>query len=96
MSPLHPIATILILALLLAASAQASGAIINVAPGVSEITADGECSLAEAINNANANAQVDNADCVAGDPGVDTIVLASGSIYVLDTALPVVTSEMLI
>ena len=68
----------------------------NVAPGVSEITADGECSLAEAINNANANAQVDNADCVAGDPGVDTIVLASGSIYVLDTALPVVTSEMLI
>lgn len=94
MSPLHPIATILILALLLAASAPASSAIISVAQGVTQIAADGECSLAEAINNANANAQVNNADCVAGDPGVDTIVLASGSIYVLDTALPVVTSQI--
>lgn len=59
MSPLHPITTILILALLLAASAPARGATINVAPGVTGIAAYGECSLAEVINNANANAQIE-------------------------------------
>lgn len=92
MSRSRRLASLIILAILSGASAQTFGATIEVAPGVTEIAADGECSLTEAINNANANTQVDNDDCPAGSLGVNTLILAPGAVYVLDAALPALSS----
>lgn len=94
----RPLATHPFLVIALAgfmASTTAAAATINVAAGVSSVGADGSCSLAEAINNANSDTQQDNADCPAGD-GFDTIVLASFSTYVLDSALPAFNSVIMI
>ncbi len=65
------------------------------------VAADGQCSLIEAIVNANADAAT-HADCPAGS-GADTIELASSALYVLDqdrisfygpNGLPIVTSTI--
>jgi CSLREA domain-containing protein len=42
-----------------------------------ETVTDGQCSLREAINNANANADTTGGDCLAGSLGVDTIDMSS-------------------
>jgi len=42
-----------------------------------ETVTDGQCSLREAINNANANADTTGGDCLAGSLGVDTIDISS-------------------
>ena len=75
---------VVLLALLIwsLAGGIAQAATINVAAGAVAATNDGVCSLREAIQNANADAQVGNPDCPAGS-GADTIELASGSTYTL-------------
>jgi len=51
-------------------------------PNIDNVTpSNGECTLREAINNANANADTTGNDCVAGTPGLDTVQLPSGVIY---------------
>jgi len=59
-----------------------SAATIPVTTTNPEVAADGQCSLIEAIVNANADAAT-HADCPAGI-GADTIVLASSATYELD------------
>ena len=71
-------------ALLLLIPASASGATIPVAAGALNSSADGQCSLVEAIDNANADAAT-SADCAAG-LGPDTIVLAERSTYTITQA----------
>ncbi|MGH9458726.1 MAG: Calx-beta domain-containing protein [Thermoanaerobaculia bacterium] len=85
-------------------SAQARAAAIPVAAGAIAEASDGQCSLVEAIENANDDA-VTNADCIGGS-GPDVIQLATSSTYtfttatVLDdptfgnTALPYITSTI--
>ncbi|MBZ0090444.1 MAG: hypothetical protein K8H90_08715, partial [Thermoanaerobaculia bacterium] len=84
-------------------AASATAATLEVTADVVVVASDGQCSLREAIHNANADSQVDNADCPAGS-GADTIVLASGGQYVISDAdvdndhngLPVVTTEIVV
>jgi hypothetical protein len=82
-----------ILGLLLALPAATPAATLQVAPGATAIAQDGQCSLAEAIQNANADAQVGNTDCVAGS-GVDVLQLAADADYVLAVALPAIASSI--
>lgn len=65
-------------------SAAAQGNVIEVTTTAPEISADGACSLAEAIENANAADQV-HADCAAGT-GNDTIRLAASETYTFTLA----------
>ena len=80
---------------------QAAG--IPVAAGVVAVAADGQCSLIEAIINANDDAQT-HVDCNAGS-GADTLILPPASTYNLttsyatyggDTGLPQITSDITI
>ena len=93
------------IALLLAlGQAPALAATIPVAPGIPpDINADGRCALIEAIDNANADAQI-HSDCVRGK-GADTIKLPTGSTQSLTavdnttlgpTGLPLITSKVTI
>ncbi len=75
----------LALGVMLIATNSASAAIITVNTFVDENTDNGECSLREAIINANGNDNSGSTDCEAGSAGVDTIVLAAGT-YVLSIA----------
>jgi len=96
----RPLAAI---ALLLAlGQIPALAATLPVAPGVApDIVLDGACSLIEAIENANADAQM-HADCPAGN-GADTVVLPASSTQTLTqihneddlgaNGLPVITSS---
>ncbi len=89
-------------ALLLAlGQGQAIAATINVTTSVPDSNADGQCSLIEAIVNANDDAAT-HADCTAGS-GADTIVLPASSTHTLTTVnnavygatgLPVISSEI--
>jgi len=58
-------------------------ATINVVAGLVIVTADGQCSLIEAIENANdTTTGQPHTDCAAGNPGgADTIVLPTGETY---------------
>ena len=67
----------LLVALLLGAL-PATAATITVNTLADELNADGDCSLREALQAANANAAVDA--CTAGTPGLDTVVLPAGTI----------------
>ncbi len=80
----------------------APAATITVAAGSVDATADGQCSLVEAIRNANADSTAGSVDCAAGS-GADTIQLASAGTYEVTTftntffgftGLPVITSEI--
>ncbi len=93
-------------AALLAATSLATTAgagLINVAPGEVVVAANGLCSLREAIHNANADAQVDNTDCLAGS-GSDQIQFSNDNTYTLsdadpandDNGLPMITSTITI
>lgn len=76
---------------------------INVAAGVVIIANDGQCSLREAIVNAN-NAAQTHANCIAGDVDNNNIVLPAGSVFTLpnaavsdafgNTGLPYVTRQL--
>ncbi|MGE0132541.1 MAG: Ig-like domain-containing protein [Blastocatellales bacterium] len=76
---------------------------IMVTTTANTIAADGQCSLREAIINANNDAAT-HADCAAGS-GADTIALAAGATYTLSTrdnteygfnGLPAITSQITI
>jgi hypothetical protein len=59
------------------------------------INVDGQCSLGEALLNANTDTQL-RRDCAAGN-GADTIVLPAGSLHTLTTtSLPQVTTTITI
>ena len=91
-------------ALLLALGQSAQAAMITVTtnkPGIND--GDGQCSLIEAIVNANNDAAT-HPDCAAGS-GADTIVLPPGSTHTLSapytnyhgyTGLPVISSQITI
>jgi uncharacterized repeat protein (TIGR01451 family) len=55
--------------------------VITVTTTLPDVAADGQCSLIEAIDNANADAAT-HADCAAGN-GADTIELTAGASYTL-------------
>ena len=63
----------------------AGAATINVTTNIPKIVADGRCSLAEAIINAN-NDTATHADCAGGN-GSDTIVLPARSTHRVNTIL---------
>jgi len=79
---------------------RAHAAELTVTTNVPGIAADGQCSLIEAIQNANADSQV-RADCPAGS-GSDTIHLPSNATITLTQAfalfdgLPTITSPIVI
>jgi hypothetical protein len=88
---------------LVVAALPAAAATIDVTTTNPGAAADGQCSLAEAIVNANLDGAAHN-DCTPGS-GADIIVLAAGATYLLDevwatqvgpNGLPVVTSEITI
>lgn len=94
-------------ALLLAlGQGHAIAATINVTTNVPDINTDGQCSLIEAIVNANDDAAT-HADCTAGS-GVDTISLPASNTHTLTmvnntdpygyqpTGLPVISTEITI
>ena len=81
----------------------AGAATINVTTNIPKIVADGRCSLAEAIINANNDAAT-HADCASGN-GSDTIVLPAKSTHQVNTilasyygatGLPLITSAITI
>src|SRR3981081_4119436 len=84
---------ILLAGLLGVGAAHAAGATIVVNSSADSATAaDGVCTLREAINNANANADTTSGGCVAGSSD-DTITFAStvaGTITLAST-LPTIT-----
>ncbi len=93
-------AAALLLALSSIQAPLAYGNSINVAAGVVDDT-DAQCSLIEAIENANDTTDgLVHDDCAAGDPaGADTINLPAGSTFTLnDTtgALPAITTNITI
>lgn len=67
----------------------ASGATINVAPGEVAVTVNGNCSLREALANAEAGMDTSGGDCAAGTAGADTVVLAAASTYTVPNTLVV-------
>lgn len=93
------------LVLALGATPAARAAQIDVDTNVPDRNiGDGACSLIEAIDNANADADLSGGDCAAGS-GADTIELAPNSVHTLTavdnasygaTGLPVITSELTI
>ncbi|MBI3241627.1 MAG: right-handed parallel beta-helix repeat-containing protein [Chloroflexi bacterium] len=95
----------LIALLVVFTASTVQAATINVANGIVVVAADGQCSLIEAIVNANTDAAT-HADCPAGS-GADTISLATGSTYTLTAVdntvvslggngLPAITSSITI
>jgi uncharacterized repeat protein (TIGR01451 family)/CSLREA domain-containing protein len=62
-----------------------------------EALTDGQCSLREAIQNADANTDTTGGDCVAGSPGGDTIDLSSLSgTITLGSNLPTISDDLTI
>ncbi len=59
------------------------------------IAGNGECSLREAITNANNNTDSTNSDCAAGN-GADTITFTVDGKIALASMLPLISSEMTI
>ena len=72
----------------------ATAATITVTTNDPRVRSDGQCSLIEAIVNANNDAAT-HADCVAGS-GADTIVLPVNANVRLSVGLPSITSEITI
>ena len=97
------IGLIAVLGLVWLSGSVAHAASISITTLVPDISADGECSLIEAIENADADAAV-HADCATGG-GADIIELAAGATYTLTAVhlatddgngLPIITSELTI
>lgn len=82
--------------------ASAQTGVITVTTTLEDIQSDGLCSLAEAVENANAAAAL-HTDCAAGGPDNTRILLAPGAVYSYtvphtnllgNTALPPITSDI--
>lgn len=71
--------SVLVIVGLLLTIGTVNAAIITVDTIVDEINTNGECSLREAIINANNDNQTETTDCAAGDGVDDTIVLPAGT-----------------
>jgi CSLREA domain-containing protein len=70
---------------------------ITVNTASDEAVTDGQCSLREAINNANANSDTTGGDCAAGSPGADTIDLSSlNGAITLGSDLPTISDDLTI
>ena len=85
-----------LLAFLIASSSAASAysATISVAAGeVVTAVGNGNCSLHEAIRNAESDSDTSGGDCVAGS-GNDVIALAAGSTYTISNAIADVAGTM--
>jgi len=84
----------------------AHAATITVANGAITVNlGDAQCSLIEAVNNANTDSDTSGGDCVAGTAGADTINLPAGGAFTFTTpyiydagnnGLPSITSEITI
>jgi len=84
---------------LLGFGALHAGTGIVVTTMADEVVADGQCSLREAIVNANNDDQSGSADCFAGSPIADEILFdasLAGQVLTLDSALPVITGNLAI
>lgn len=75
-------------------SGSAHAATLTVATGNDTVAVDSSCSLSEAIENINDQAQT-NADCLAGDGSNDTITIPAGTITLTDD-LPQITEPVII
>ena len=86
----------------LIAGAHAGGATINVDDGAVADMDDGECSIVEAIINANAGDQSGSVDCTAGTGAGDIVNLPTGGTFVFTEAvtggraLPTITTRLTI
>jgi uncharacterized repeat protein (TIGR01451 family)/CSLREA domain-containing protein len=70
-------------------------ATLTVSTTSDDAVTDGQCSLREAINNANANADTTGGDCVAGSAGADTIDISSLSgTITLGGDLPTISDDL--
>lgn len=85
----------------LVVATTAQTALIQVDPVNSSATADGQCGLIEAIENANADSII-NPDCSIGT-GADIVRLAPGYVYEFndpygssDNALPIISDDIII
>jgi CSLREA domain-containing protein len=74
--------------------AYAAGIIVN-SPADNTTAGDDLCTLREAINNANADADTTSGDCVGGS-GVDIITFAANYTITLTSELPSVTTNITI
>lgn len=94
---------LLLASALLASNDGAGAATIEVAAVVVEVAQDDQCSLIEALENANGDAN--HTECTAGEEGLDTVVPAAGSVHTLTavhndfdgpTGLPIVTTPVVL
>ncbi len=82
---------------LLLASMQSQAAFIHVDTLDDKINKDKACSLREAITNANNNDQSGSKACVAGEPGIDYIMVdpeLGGGTIALTSTLPIITEAL--
>ncbi len=84
----------LLVTALLFSGNQASAATFNVASGTDQVSVDSSCSLSEAIENINDQAQT-NADCAAGDGLEDAINIPAGTLT-LSADIPTITESVVI
>ena len=81
---------------LMLAGGSISAATIVVSTIADTVASDGECSLREAIINANNGDQSGSTDCASGSAGADLIVfdagLAGQTLQLGGSQLPVITS----
>jgi uncharacterized repeat protein (TIGR01451 family)/CSLREA domain-containing protein len=79
------------------AKPASAATVITVNTTSDEAVTDGQCSLREAVSNADANNDATGGDCAAGSPGADTIDLSSLSgTITLTSTLPTISDELLI
>ena len=78
-----------------AVDVASAAATITVTTTNDSTATDGQCSLREAITNANANADTTGGDCVAGTGGADTIDVSSViGVITLGSNLPTITDDL--
>ncbi len=81
---------------------SAQAAEIQVAGGLVDVAADGQCSLIEAVDNANGGSV--HVDCTAGDSsGQDVLILQSNAAYTItqpylasSNGLPMISTEVFV
>jgi CSLREA domain-containing protein len=98
----RPVFLVPLLALIAAAcvmltrvASRAAGAMIVNTTGDENMSADGLCSLREAISNANAKSDTTGGDCVAGT-GSDTIGFSVSGTITLSNGLPTIQNSLTI
>jgi CSLREA domain-containing protein len=91
------LASLLTLAVILPAAPVYAANIIVVNSLVDEVRAGNKaCTLREAIQNANANSDVTNGDCVSGTRGNDLIIFTVSGYIIIGRALPTIADDLTI